>query len=179
MQIPTKFFSLLFLAFLAFVRGAYAQEKNISLDCDFPRGFQLDLFKDRHPNLFDASRLSERYAREGIPIPDREELEQAAVDIFLFIADLRIRSIEIDKDFGGPEWLNIDGSFVQLSGDEAEWTSSHLNYVKYMPAFSIHYSIDRSDLSFSANYRSFPPSLNEFILWRGGCLIVVEPERKF
>lgn len=179
-KIPVKKICyFIILAFFVFAKGAYAQEKNISLDCEFPRGFSLDFFKDKHPHLFDTTRLRERYARENIPIPGREELEVQVIDMFLFDADLRIRSIETNKDFGDPQWINLGDSIVQLPGDEAEWTSTHLNFNKYMPAFSIHYRINRSDLTFSASYRSFPPIPHEFIYWRGDCVIVEEPENRF
>lgn len=174
-----KIASFFVMTFLSFTTGVHAQEKNISLDCEFPRGFILDYFKDRHPHLFDISRLIERYNSEGIAIPEMWELEASATDIFLLIADLEIRSIEINKDFGDAKLLNLDGSIVQLPGDKAEWTASHLKFDKYMPAFSIHYKIDRSDLSFSAFYHSFPPILNELIYWRGSCVILEEPENKF
>ena len=117
--------------------------------------------------------------KKGIKVPEQAKLDKLALTLFLDLAKLEVRSIEIDKDVFEDPWMSLNGKFVQNIGEKYSWSPKELEYTKYFPAFTSHYVIDRSSLKFSAFRTPFPPNFRETIRWYGTCQIVSEPENKF
>lgn len=170
-----KIVSTIILALFA----APALSDNISFDCFFEDNILRDIFIERYPQLFETQSIAAQYKNSGLKVPNQSDLDELALNGFLYFANLKIRSIEIDNNFGELPWVTIDNKIIQMPGEVAEWTPKKLTHTKYFPAFSITHMIDRSDLSYSAIWSSFPPIAREMIYWSGTCKILPEPENKF